>query len=225
MLRITRDPGTLHLVVVDPEVGTKREIIIVKTDIYTFIGPDNGVLYQAVKKIGIKRVYVLKINDFFESLSEKFSENRVIEQILKRGISRTFHGRDLFAPLVGYILSGFPLEDVCIEKKEIVKLELALPQVSKGKIFGSIIYIDRFGNLITNIEGNMVDENSEVFIKSCQNIISVGTLKSTYAEVDKGNPLSLIGSRGMLEVAVNGGSAREMFGAKQGDEVLIISRS
>jgi len=218
-------PGTVHLVVVDPGVGTSRDIITVHTDRYTFIGPDNGVLYQAVEKSKIRQVYALNIKQFIEMLYSWFGKNPVIRQILERGTSSTFHGRDLFAPLAGCILSGVSLDDICSQKKQIVKLQQAFPRVGKGKIMGSIIYIDRFGNLITNIKAEMVDESAEVFIKSGQNITSVGTLKSTYADVDRGNPLSLIGSRGLLEIAVNGGSAGELFGAKQGDRVLVIFRS
>jgi S-adenosylmethionine hydrolase len=229
--------GTVHLSVVDPGVGTSRDIVVVVTSGYTFIGPDNGVLYEAARSDGIESIWAVEIERFLKRLPKVFTDNEIINRILDQGISSTFHGRDLFAPLSGYVLNGHSMGDVAQEKRSIEKLEISKAVVRDDKIFGKVIYIDGFGNLITNIPNTLVRRECEVFLKTRNKTTRVGVLQNsvpdsvlsdissgTYASVSKGQFLPLKGSRGFVEIAVNSGSAADYFGAAYDDEVLVVKR-
>ncbi|UCB45800.1 MAG: SAM-dependent chlorinase/fluorinase [Spirochaetota bacterium] len=221
--------GTVHLAVIDPGVGTTRKIIVVNTGQYTFIGPDNGILYEPADSDGIKNIWEVDIERFLKKMPEAFPKSDVIKKILKQGVSSTFHGRDLFAPLSGYVLNGFSMGDIANTARSMVKIEISKPAVSGDKIFGKVIYIDRFGNLITNIPNEIVRHDGEVFLKTGRKMISIGVLNSgamsgTYANVSRGKPVPLTGSRGYVEIAVNCGSAAEYFGAVYDDEILVLKR-
>lgn len=183
--------GTIHLVVVDPGVGSKRKAIIVKTMDYYFVGPDNGVLSIALSEI------------------EKII-NITNEKYFLKSVSNTFHGRDVFAPVAGYLSKGVQLERFGREVREYKKLDI--PKVKAGK--GQIIYIDRFGNLVTNIPKGV---SGKIQFKG----ISIDKISSSYAEVEIGMPLAIFGSFGNLEISIREGSARDYFHAKIGDEVRI----
>ncbi len=217
--------GTVHLAVIDPGVGSERDIIVVQTDNYTFIGPDNGVLFESVEAAGGGFVYALEKKRFLGRIGKLYSKNLVIERILAEGVSSTFHGRDLFAPLTAYVLGENPLVDVSREKDSMVEHVIMRPLVSEDKISGEVVYIDRFGNLITNIGRDLMTSRDEVFLKTKKSITSVGVLKSSYSSMDEGIPLPLIGSRGFLEIAVNCGNAKEFFEASYGDEILILKQA
>lgn len=217
--------GTVHLAVIDPGVGSDRDIIAVKTKDYVFIGPDNGILYESVKVDGGGRIYALAVERFIKKIAEIYAGNEVIQKITCGEISTTFQGRDLFAPFTGYILGGRPLEAVAVEKGSMIKLEITSPVRSADKVCGKIIYIDRFGNLISNIKGGLVSPGDEIFLKTRKSITSVGTLKKSYSNADEGRCLSLIGSRGFLEIALNRGNAKDFFEARYGDEILILKQA
>ena len=216
--------GTVHLAVVDPGVGTSRKIIVVNTGEYTFIGPDNGILYEAADSDGIKIIWAVDIERFLKKLPDAFVKNEVIIKILEQGVSSTFHGRDLFAPLSGYVLNGLSMGDIAHEVRSMEKIEISKPTVKGNKIFGKVIYIDRFGNLITNIPNTLARQDGEVFIKTKRKMISIGELAGTYARVSRGQPLPVTGSRGYVEIAVNCGSAADYFGAAYNDEILLLKR-
>jgi S-adenosylmethionine hydrolase len=201
----------------------------VNTEQYTFIGPDNGILYEAAGSNGIENIWAVDIERFLEKMPDVYAKNEVIKKILEQGVSSTFHGRDLFAPLSGYILNGFSMGDIAIEVRSMEKIEISKPTESGDKIFGKVIYIDRFGNLITNIPNTLAMQNGEVFIKTKRKMISIGELNSgtmsgTYARVSRGQPLPVTGSRGYVEIAVNCGSAADYFGAAYNDEILVLKR-
>lgn len=217
--------GAVHLAVIDPGVGSERDIIAVRTGGYTFIAPDNGIVYEAVNEDGIKEIYALDTEVFLKKIKQVYSGSSVIAKILKAGVSPVFHGRDLFAPLAGYVLGGGPLKEVAQEKTSIVKLEVMNPVLKGDKISGRVVYIDRFGNLITNIKAGLLIPGHEVFLKTGESVTAAGTLKKTYSQVEAGSFLPLIGSRGCLEIAVNMGSARDYFNARCGDEVLILKQA
>jgi S-adenosylmethionine hydrolase len=214
--------GTVHLVVVDPGVGTPRGILVVQTRQYRFIGPDNGVLYEAVQRSGLEKLFELDTVRLYEELQARFPGNSVVEHLLQTGTSSTFHGRDLFAPLTAYLCSGYPLEAVAKRREELERLVIPAPVQTETSVAGRIIYIDRFGNLVTNIPDAYVDRDDEVFIKARNELSLVGRIAETYADVQTGTPLALIGSRGNLEIALNRGSAREYFDAASGDEILVM---
>jgi S-adenosylmethionine hydrolase len=216
--------GTLQLAVIDPGVGGSRDIVVVETKSYTFVGPDNGILFEAVREDGVENIHALDTERFVQRLGVHFPGNSVIRTIAEKGISSTFHGRDLFAPLAGYLLTGGPLRDVTWTRESMVELEVMNPVEQGDKIMGRVVYVDRFGNLISNVRAGMVGPEDEIFLKTAKKIISVGTLKKSYSQVSEGAFLSYIGSRNCLEIAVNRGSARDFFGAAGGDSVLILKK-
>ncbi len=184
--------NAVHVAVVDPGVGTERKAVVVESKNYFFVGPDNGILYPSAIEDRIKAVYSIK-----EEISEQVGE-----------LSTTFHGRDIFAPAAAMVANGdySYLEE--FEDGELKKLELFDYSVSDDKVRCRIVYVDRFGNIVTNLR----EERGKGFYF---NGIEFPLVK-TYSDVDKGEPLSLIGSFGTLELSVREGSAAEMLGIKRG---------
>ena len=135
-------------------------------------------------------------------------------------VSNTFHGRDIFAPVAAHLSLGVPLANIGPSVENLVQLPIPIPEISENTITGQIIKIDRFGNAITNIsESALTGETSDYEI-------SVGTtvlthINRAYAESEVGEPLAIIGSFGLLEIVINGGSAETHLGLKRGDVVEI----
>jgi S-adenosylmethionine hydrolase len=215
---------TLHLVVVDPGVGTDRAIVFARTNHYCFVGPDNGVLWEALHRDGLTELYALDSERLYRSWSKRSSDNPVIGRIVSSDASATFHGRDLFAPLVAHVCAGHPVGEVTdrMDGRDIVKLAIPAPVQSDDSVTGRVLYIDHFGNLVTNIPRSLLGRPGEVFIRMRNELVLVGKLMNTYAEVEPGKPLALIGSRNCLEIAVNRGSARDHFGSRAGNEILVM---
>jgi len=214
--------GTVHLVVVDPGVGTSRGVLCCRTENYYFIGPDNGVLAPAAENDNLKYIFSLNLEELPVALKEVFSGSFILEKI--KTPSSTFHGRDIFAPFACYVSTGSPITRLAVKKERMVATSLPKPVLTEGGVKGHIIYVDRFGNLVTNINVSLIEKDSEVFLKSGYQVISFGKLKRAYAEVKQGEPLALIGSFGTLEIAVNGGNASEKLNATVGDEVLVMKK-
>ncbi len=198
--------GTVHIAVVDPGVGTKRRAIAVRAgDVegktHFFVGPDNGLLIPAAKSIGIIKVYEISNRALFQG-----------------NISSTFHGRDVFAPIGAYISKGMGIEKVGNSINDFHVLDFGMGRKIKDSLHGEVIYIDIFGNIITNLFGKSLDLRSgdELIVDKRKVIFS-----SSYGFCDEGYPLALVGSHGYLEIAVNMGSAARMFCKKQGDEIKI----
>lgn len=188
-------PGTIHVAVVDPGVGTSRRPILVTGHGYFFVGPDNGIfspLYQSGKPF---EVYVLNQKKFF----------------LKK-ISATFHGRDIFAPVAGYLACGTPPEKMGAAIRDPITLPAQKPKVTRGALHGEVVSIDRFGNLITNIS----EEAFQNFFKGKPFVIkasaiSLKSLQKTYAKAAKHVIIATFGSSGHLEIAeVSGSAARRL---------------
>lgn len=196
--------GTIHVAVVDPGVGTERKAIAIKTRRFIFLGPDNGLLWPSVAQEGEFETYVLDKAEFF----------------LPK-VSYTFHGRDVFAPVAAHLTNGLPLEDVgtrlCAPP---TKLELPKPQREKEQVKGSVIWVDRFGNLITNIRAEEILDLPKGAIPVIQvaNVRIKGILQ-TFGDARPGEFLCYIGSLGYLEIGINLGSAKEVIEAS-GHKVL-----
>ena len=193
--------GTIHVAVVDPGVGSERKILLTVTPEHFFIAPDNHILKYIF--------YSQETIKVFEVFNKKY---------FLKTVSHTFHGRDIFAPVAAYLSTGIPVDEFGREIQDYDKGDIALPQINRHKISGSIIYIDQFGNLITNIE--------EHRIKSRKISINLGTqtvnsLSNSYAEVETGEPLALIGSSGFLEIAIRNGNAQKAWNVNIGDPVII----
>jgi S-adenosylmethionine hydrolase len=205
--------GSVHLIVVDPGVGGRRAIIAVQMMEHVFVAPDNGVLtlLAAVRKID-KMVRLTNHRYFLES------------------ISPTFHGRDIIAPAGAHLAKGVQLSNLGpeVDPTSMVKLPDIGCRISEsGELVGKIVSIDRFGNLITNIDSKSLtaycqsESDARVQIRIGYRVIF--GLADTYASAGSKIPLALIGSRRYLEVAVNQGSAKQYFNAKKGDTISVIS--
>lgn len=191
--------GTVHCVVVDPGVGTNRDVLVIESGNQFFIGPDNGVLLPAAKDIGNIDVYKV------ESAEAK---------------SNTFHGRDIFAPLAAEIAEG-NREYRGNKFDDYMDLNLEGAEFYDNKIKGNVRYIDDFGNIITNIDRNRFLEKTNFGSNLMINNIEIPLVK-TYSSVQKGSILCTIGSHDTLEISVNQGSANNIIDLDIGDNVEII---
>jgi S-adenosylmethionine hydrolase len=198
--------GTVHVVVVDPGVGSERRAIALRTLQATFVAPDNGVLSYVVAGERVEEIVHLTNPRYHLS-----------------PVSCTFHGRDIFAPAAAYLARGIPLAKLGQPLTEIIAFPLPRPQFHPdGIIVGQVIHVDRFGNLITSIMATDLADNPtlrEGVIKIKGQ--SIRGIVNTYAEVAPGKLLALVGSEGHLEISVSGGSACQTLKAKVGDEVLL----
>jgi hypothetical protein len=197
--------GTVHLVVVDPGVGTERRPIILERGGHFFVGPDNGVFTGVLSFPGKCRGYEITRQEFFRSR-----------------LSSTFHGRDLFAPVAGHLSWGVPPSEIGLPSSDFQRVEWPQPKMEKKKWVGQILWADPFGNLITNISRNahgawLGEEKWVIRGKGWK----IGSLSKTYGEVESGKPLALFGSSGWLELAVNQSRAQEVLKLKPGDPLII----
>lgn len=200
--------NTIHVAVVDPEVGTKRRPILVETNHEIFVGPDNGILMLAAQQ-RIKHVYNIT--------SSRYMLSRV---------SKTFHGRDVFAPAAAHLASGADPADFGPEIKDYVIPKFSKPTLTVNELLGEVLHVDDFGNIITNIshkdfEKTRIKEGSTLKLR-LKDKISTSQFCSAYGEVKIREPLALIGSHDFLEISVNQGNASEKFGAKAGDAIAIL---
>ena len=188
--------GTVHVAVVDPGVGGDRRSIVVKAGGHFFVGPDNGIFWPMMKRDPETRVISLSNEIFF-----------------RKPVSKTFHGRDIFAPVAAYLASGKDPSDMGELILNPVELHIKTPVVEPEAIIAEVIRVDRFGNLITNLR----EETLYGFLEGCDPLIQVGNLTikeihSCYVDVPKGAPLALWGSGGFLEISINCGRAAKSIG-------------
>ncbi|HSU91777.1 MAG TPA: SAM-dependent chlorinase/fluorinase [Sporolactobacillaceae bacterium] len=204
-------PRTIFLAVIDPGVGTARAPIAIETRAGArFVGPDNGVLWLAASEAGIKRI--VKLTSTRHRLSN---------------VSSTFHGRDIFAPAAAHLSRGTPFASLGPSLRSIEKLELPRVVQSSHEIRGEVIYVDGFGNLVTNVDRDRIVQLNACFRgKSLSVRIKPGAARipiiDTYAAVPKGAPLAIFGSFGLLEVAIRDGNAATHFGAGPGSSVSVV---
>ena len=211
---------TIHVVIVDPGVGSQRRAIILRTSKAFFIAPDNGVLSYVIGDSSDKS-FAEEGNLPIVKLKRLPSGSQAISltnpKFWRHPVSATFHGRDIFAPVAAYLSLGVPLEEFGKAITSLLVFPIPRPQVgSNGKLIGHVLHIDHFGNLITNIR--------KEFLPSRKLYVEIGGqciegLSTSYAEGDK--LLAILGSSGYLEVAMKGGSAAGLLRAKAGDEVRI----
>lgn len=195
--------GTVHLAVVDPGVGSDRKLIALEADAHSFVGPDNGLFWPVFRDfIGAKVVHMTQTRYFLPS------------------ITQTFHGREIFAPVAAHLSLGLSLESLGPSIRELKKLNLPQPYVKEGVLWGEIIRVDHFGNLVTNIPSREL----MAFLESGPPRIEAGKLvvrklSRIYADSEEGEPLALINSSNLLEIAVNLGRASEYMGLRNGEIV------
>lgn len=198
-------PGTVHLVVVDPGVGTKRSPVAIKIGDQFFVGPDNGIFSL--------------IADEYEY--EAYHLNNTA--YWKPNPSNTFHGRDIFAPIAAHLASGVSISELGERIEELVTYRWATPIADKDGIQGWVLHIDNFGNLVTNISSQIIEEaigGGSVKIYVGNTILN--QMVDTYGDVEDGEPAAYIGSTGMLEVAIAKGNASEMLGVVKGAQISIV---
>ena len=206
--------GTFHLIVVDPGVGSTREILAAEIAGHHFIAPDNGLLDPLCQIHTPQRQFKLTPGPYWRG-----------------NISSTFHGRDIMAPAIAHWSRGVALEELgeSLERPPRT-LFLPTPEITENEIRGTILYADHFGNLVSNIRReDLAADDDELLIR----LESEGRLKfsangiqHTYAAVALGEGLALWGSHGYLEVGVNGGSAAQAFDVKSGATLIVeISKS
>ena len=197
-------PGTIHVAVVDPGVGSERRPICVETARELLVGPDNGLLSLAAAAAPPVRVYHLKEGRFFPSPR-----------------STTFHGRDVFAPVAAALATGTRPSDLGPQILDMHVLQVPEPRREAGAIRGEVIYVDHFGNLITNVSQTLLTnfpaEPTSISIRGTR----VAGISPSYAAAGPGQPVAVVNSWNHLEIAIRDGSAAASLGARVGDEVIV----
>jgi S-adenosylmethionine hydrolase len=198
--------GTIHLVVVDPGVGTARRAMGAEVGPYKFIGPDNGVITRLVEYASSKAWSTT----FFHLDKSAYWLPEV---------SHVFHGRDIFAPVAAHLATGVPLNDVGTPMDDPILLVLPKPTKSEGGIVGEVIYVDHFGSLATNIRESDILSSDTVVVEIRD--VKVEGLVSTFGEKPSGSLISLFSSTGDLILSVVNGSASQVLGSEVGDRVIV----
>jgi S-adenosyl-L-methionine hydrolase (adenosine-forming) len=197
--------GTVHVVVVDPGVGTRRRPVILRRDGHFFVGPDNGVFTFVLSAGGKTEGYEITRREFFLS-----------------PLSETFHGRDIFAPVAGHLSLGQGPKRFGPRAGDFVQAEWPRPRLKGEKLLGQILFSDSFGNLITNISR---EEYGSLTARRPLRIKGKGwcidRIHRTYGQGKSGDPMALFGSSGLLEIAISGGSAKKELGLMPGDRLIV----
>ena len=204
--------GTVHLIVIDPGVGTHRRLLALKLENHFFIAPDNGVLTLLLGEKNVSSLNLITNQNYF-----------------RPPISYTFHGRDVIAPVGAHITNGLEINELGpeIDLQKVIYLEnLSARLTENGEIKGEVVAIDHFGNMITNINSEQLADclqaapRKKIRISIRSRVIE--GLSETYASVSSNTPLALIGSRGYLEIAINKGNAAQHFSAEKGESVRVM---
>jgi S-adenosylmethionine hydrolase len=200
-------PGTVHLAVVDPGVGSRRRIIAGRYAGQYVICPDNGLISMVHHQLRVEAVHAV--------------DNR---NYMLQTVSGTFHGRDIMAPVAARLAGGLPIGEVGPPIDRVEILQLALPQQLPGPgLAGEVLCADRFGNLVTNIQRQalmtLYRQRSDLEVHLDGHCL--GPIRTGYHEVPAGEPVALIGSADYLEIAVNCGNASQKLAAGRGSKVEV----
>jgi S-adenosyl-L-methionine hydrolase (adenosine-forming) len=196
-------PGTVHLAVVDPGVGGPRRALVLRTPGAFFVGPDNGLLWPAASLVGDPEGWEIDLSSW------------------DRPVSATFHGRDVFAPAAARLAAGERPEAFCRPARDAVRLEWPRPEPVGEMIRGAVIYVDRFGNAITNLAPanlGQPGEGERAFTVAEHRIRGPSP---SYGAVPENSPVVVLGSAGLYEIAVNQGSAAAVLGLGVGSPVEV----
>ena len=200
--------GTIFLVVVDPGVGSARRGIAVDTGEFKFVAPDNGVLTSALDEHAAKK-------------SVELTERKYARPT----VSRTFEGRDRFAPAAGWLAKGIDLSALGRPAGALHRLDIPQPHVDSDCIDGQVLRVDRFGNLITNIDRKTFDTIGRGPLDLRIGAHQVSRVVSTYADAGPGEVVALFGSTDHLEVAANGANAAAALDLQRGAAVHLARRA
>ena len=201
--------GTVHIVVVDPGVGSERSGIAVKSANYFFVAPDNGVLSYVIEREN--RVKAVSLENPRYMLDD---------------VSRTFHGRDVFSPAAAHLSLGIVIEEFGPDVKEPVIFRKSTPgQLGPREMVGHIIYIDHFGNCISDVNHRHLKElNHDEITKRIKIKIrdkEIRRISNTYSDGKEGELICLFGSSGYLELSINKGNANQNYSLEEGGEIIL----
>jgi S-adenosylmethionine hydrolase len=206
--------GTIFVAVVDPGVGGRRRILAADCNGRRFVLPDNGLIEGALAEPSKAALVSVENRDY-----------------LLAPVSRTFHGRDIFAPVAAHMSAGLPLAELgpTVDPEDVVTGKMPRCRFAgRDCIEGAIIAADRFGNLMTNIDEQAIARLTEGTTGGRLNVVldnrSIGALVDSYGQVAPNAPLAIIGSRGYLEIAVNRGSARQTLQTEKNPGVRVQRR-
>jgi S-adenosylmethionine hydrolase len=207
-------PGTVHVAVVDPGVGTKRLILAAELAEQRFVLPDNGLLSYLLAAHRLGAVHAVD-TQFAQQLNERSRFG---------GSSHTFHGRDIMAPVAAWLALGGAIEEVGPSVEELTKLPMLLPRKEGGAAFVPVESVDRFGNILTVADESFVRswiEQNRLVLRISGRVVRVDLVKC-YANRAIGDVVALFGSQGFLEIAMVNGSAAEALGVSSGDTVELL---
>lgn len=197
--------GTLHVVVVDPGVGTSRRLVYAEIGTQRYLAPDNGLLSPLARRTSPTRLIELGNPQYWASK-----------------VSHTFHGRDILAPVAGHLAAGLPPEQLGPALDSLVELQIPEPHMAADHIVGHVLFCDSFGNAITNIRREQMERlgPSEQISVACKSW-SIYGVSRTYGDHRPGDCIALFDSQGRLELAVVHGSAEQMIGCECGTSVVV----
>ncbi len=197
--------GTVHLGVVDPGVGSARRAVAVRTRDYFFVAPDNGILSWALAQQEVFAIRALENKRYFLP-----------------AISHTFHGRDVFAPAAAHLSRGLPLGRLGPAIEDIIERKWPEPGLSGRGLQGEVIYVDRFGNAITNMEAAAIAKLPGKGVAVFRGRQRLCCVRKFYQAVPPGQAVAVLGSSGFLEIAVNAGRAAEKLKLRVGTRVRLV---
>ncbi len=203
--------NAVHVGVVDPGVGTQRKGLIIECENTFLVGPDNGLLIPAARRLAMKKIYVIS-NQYY----------------MLNNVSDTFHGRDVFAPVAAHLSLDVLPEEIGEPIEDFVDLKLEYHVIREDTLEGKIIHVDNFGNLITSLKKEVIEEHFEfgsilkIVIERKNDWLDkkIPYLQS-YGFGKKDELLATISSSGFFEIAINSGSARDCFGADTGSRIRV----
>ena len=201
--------GTIHVAVVDPGVGTPRRLVYCRIGEQVLLGPDNGLFGRITQRTSPTTIIALEDPRYWLPT-----------------VSATFHGRDILAPVAARLCQGLDPRQLGPPVERLIELDWPEPQITEGKLTGEIIAVDSFGNAITNIgDEHLARWSDRRAIKvACGRSASEVPLVRTYGDRQRGTPVALVGSGGLLEIAIVDGSASRELGLKVGDGVEVGGR-
>ncbi len=200
----TFPPGTIHMAVVDPGVGSTRRPVVVQAGEYFFVGPDNGLFTYIYDREPSHKVFHVTAEKYF-----------------RPSPSTTFHGRDIFAPVAAWLSKGIKPAALGAAITDPVRLETSLKPLPRrdGKIEARIIHIDRFGNCITNLTRDLFASKKQPILLIKRKRIT--TFLDSYSSAPPNIPFAIWGSAGFLEISLNAHSAAQNLGLKRGDPIIL----
>jgi S-adenosylmethionine hydrolase len=196
--------GTVHVVVVDPGVGSKRKGLILKTANHLFIGPDNGVFSHIYRSVS-------------------YQAFQIKEQEFGSEVSATFHGRDIFAPAAARLIKGEDIENFCDPVSDLYSFYEAYQKMAEGKLILKVLHVDHFGNLITNFTyGDWLALGQPETLCAKIADIQIERIKKTFSEVGSGQYALLWDSQDFLQIAENSGRASDSLAMGEDDSIEFI---